>query len=239
MKVIFDLPYDLIPQLKLDSTIFFLAQHYKEYEDSDTLGYIQVHCDIFMDNGAWDFKETMRVDKYVEVIEELKPKYVVLPDVIDDMKATKDLIEEFWSIHKRVNGVNYIPVLQGKSLEEMKYLLNWYSSNHMIDKDTISISRGSNTTTFMNRIDIINELNRDHDNITSYHLLGLRDIHELEAHSMKIRTIDTKVPIKYALRLLYPKLNGDYYSLGKYFNFHEWDVKVIRIIMKQFEEFVK
>ena len=47
---------------------------------------------LFLDNGAWDYKSTMSVEEYDSVINNCKPKYVVVPDKLGDIEATMNIV---------------------------------------------------------------------------------------------------------------------------------------------------
>ena len=203
MKLILDMPYDFYDYID-QKDVFFLAQHYQEYKDTELLKRLQLK-NIFLDNGAWinDGGVAMEAEEYSKVIDELNPKYAVVPDELGNKNNTKILVKKFQEQHEFKNDITYILPLQGRSVQDYIDMIVWYV--HHVTKDIerfkFGLSKGTIGMMLPNRITTTRKLLErftELDKTTSihFHFFGYRygELPFGESHS-----IDTKMPLKMCL----------------------------------------
>jgi hypothetical protein len=86
---------------------------------------------IILDNSAYEFHikgEELDMDKFIEVIQELRPHYALLPDVLMDVDKTIKLVDECLNIKMDEYMPEWIAVLQGNSLQDFYKCLAHYKS---------------------------------------------------------------------------------------------------------------
>lgn len=84
---------------------------------------------MILDNSAYEFfvkGETLDMDKFVSVINELKPDYYILPDVLRDKQKTLEGVETFLKKYKTPYS-KPLAVAQGNSSEELVECLIRYA----------------------------------------------------------------------------------------------------------------
>ena len=84
---------------------------------------------MILDNSAYEFfvkGETLDMDKFVAVINELKPDYYILPDVLRDKQKTLEGVETFLKKYKTPYS-KPLAVAQGNSSEELVECLIRYA----------------------------------------------------------------------------------------------------------------
>ena len=152
---------------------------------------------MVLDNGAFENGQSMEFADYAEVVKELRPDQVVLPDVINDARITIEMSDEFLN---RALGIlptpGYMGVLQGESINDYLYCLEFYirkSKHHPIR--TIGIPYHMfYRPTLLRKTNII-EICKEHNLLI--HILGLPNPYEI-LDLMKfdlISSIDSSLPI--------------------------------------------
>ena len=143
-----------------------------------------------LDNGAFEIGESIAVNDYLEVIDELRPDIIVLPDSRQDWFITRDMVGEFVSRRPEEYKTSYkfMGVLQGLEYEAWESLLSYYQK---LNVDIIGIPYG-----VLDRVNFI----RDHPDV-EFHALGLRYFPELLSLRLlrNVVSIDTSLPVKYAV----------------------------------------
>ena len=84
---------------------------------------------MILDNSAYEFfvkGETLDMDKFVEVINELKPDYYILPDVLRNKQKTLEGVETFLKKYKTPYS-KPLAVAQGNTSEELVECLIRYA----------------------------------------------------------------------------------------------------------------
>jgi len=146
---------------------------------------------LILDNGAFETGESIDDQLYYDVIKELGPDIIVLPDAYNDevKTVTRSLsFLRFWE-KNTISGIELMAVLPGNSEERIlsEYELfqkvytkvNWYG-----------LPYGS----MINRYQFL----KKHPEITNVHILGLSNLGEACALSAlpNIVSIDTSLPIR-------------------------------------------
>jgi hypothetical protein len=128
-----ELHYNIIMLVSHESPISILdhSRHYNDYE------YALVHLfethpkyynffktsltlgrEVMLDNSIFELGTAFDSDKFADYIHELKPTYYIVPDVLEESKAT---MESFWSFtndYQMVPGLK-VGVVQGKTYDEL------------------------------------------------------------------------------------------------------------------------
>jgi len=117
-----------------DYALVHLFEKYPEYytffKVSLTLG-----REVLLDNSIFELGEAFDSEKFAEYVEELKPTYYVVPDVLEDSKATKASFHKFCLNYPDLPGLK-IGVVQGTTYQELVDCYK-YMSEHA---DYIAIS---------------------------------------------------------------------------------------------------
>jgi len=71
-----------------------------------------------LDNSIFELGEAFNSDKYAEYIEELKPTYYIVPDVLEDYKETRTSFYHFTNEYQDLPGLK-VGVVQGKTYDEL------------------------------------------------------------------------------------------------------------------------
>lgn len=85
----------------------------------------------YLDNSAYEYQFIeggFNLDYYIDIINEIEPSHIIIPDVIADYEAT---INEFINFPlERINKpVKTIGVVQGKNLEELERCFDFMNEN--------------------------------------------------------------------------------------------------------------
>jgi hypothetical protein len=74
--------------------------------------------EVLLDNSIFELKESFNPDKYAKYVEELKPTYFIVPDVLEEAAATVDSFLSFRSKYPFLPGM-WIGAVQGKTYEQI------------------------------------------------------------------------------------------------------------------------
>lgn len=182
-------------------------EYYSFFKSSLLLG-----REVLLDNSIFELKEAFDSDRYAKYIEELKPTYYIVPDVLEDCVGTINKMMEFTSKYKKLPGLK-IGAVQGKSYDELvecykmvshyadyiaiSFDYSWYQHiglSTSTDKDIAKLERMCT-----GRTKLIEMLQRDniwrHDK--PHHLLGCSLAKEFKAYKNmpSIRSVDTSNPV--------------------------------------------
>jgi hypothetical protein len=182
-------------------------EYYSFFKSSLLLG-----REVLLDNSIFELKEAFNPEKYAEYVEELKPTYFIVPDVLEDAAATVDSYENFKSKYSDLPGM-WIGAVQGKTYDEIVNcyeFMSWRADYIAISFDfswyqTIGHSQSSNPALAKlermcdGRQKLIKMLQAD--GIWNYnkphHLLGCSLAKEFAAYKdiPSIRSCDTSNPV--------------------------------------------
>lgn len=128
-----ELVYNSIMLVSHETPISFLHES-KAYNDFD---YALVHLfethpeyysffkcsllegrEVLLDNSIFELKEAFDSEKFAKYVEELKPTYFIVPDVLEDALGTMDSYNSFRSKYKGLPGL-WIGAIQGKTYDEI------------------------------------------------------------------------------------------------------------------------
>jgi len=187
-------------------------QYYNFFKVSLTLG-----REVLLDNSIFELGEAFDSEKFAEYVEELKPTYYVVPDVLEDSAATIASFHKFNLNYLNLPGLK-IGVVQGTTYQELVDCYKYMSDN----ADYIAISfdyswyKGATSLTKRDRLNfterqqilqrqrggrkrLINMLIEDGvwNHSKPHHLLGCSLADEFADYSSikSIRSVDTSNPV--------------------------------------------
>jgi len=105
-------------------------EYYKFFQRS-----VQNGREVLLDNSIFELKEAFDPIKFAKYIHELKPTYYIVPDVLEDARATMSSFKRFTINNPVLPGLS-IGVVQGKTYQELVECYQ-YMSEHA---DYIAIS---------------------------------------------------------------------------------------------------
>jgi hypothetical protein len=91
--------------------------------------------EVLLDNSIFELKEAFDHVKYAKYIDELKPTYFIVPDVLEDSRGTMDSYLKFKSAYFNLPGL-WIGAVQGKTYQDIVECYKFMSKN----ADYIAIS---------------------------------------------------------------------------------------------------
>lgn len=216
MKISHEVPLCLLKESwsfnDYDYALAHLMQPYPEYfqffKDSLSAG-----REVILDNSVFELGEPFAPEPYKKLIERLQPTYAIIPDRFTDSKFTIRNVME-WAPFIHSIGVKSIGVIQGATLEELRYCYEAISS--YVDKIAISFAQplfaelypleNKDFARMYGRQYLINYLARTGvlDTKKEHHLLGISLPQEVafykKAEYSFITSVDTSSPIVHGLR---------------------------------------
>ena len=88
-------------------------EYYSFFKSSLLLG-----REVLLDNSIFELKEAFDPDRYAKYIEELKPTYFIVPDVLEDAAATVNSYLSFREKYSHLPGM-WIGAVQGKNYDQI------------------------------------------------------------------------------------------------------------------------
>jgi len=154
-----------------------------------------------MDNSAWELKKPLSFDRVLEIGRNVAIDEIILSDIPykknESYKLTRDTLSTLSNTDRR--HFRFMAVPQGKNPFD---LVEMYPKYTELNVDTIGITRFSCSTNPFDRIVAVRLLHLKglwNDQIV-HHLLGLDNPVELLSHREWFRSVDTRWPLKYAVR---------------------------------------
>jgi hypothetical protein len=200
MKIACEAPVSILPQItEFTDYDFIIASHcfkntaYKDFYTS--LKKEQPMREMFLDNGAFEEGKAVDSHSYRDLIYELNPILVVLPDVVNDMQTTLDRINIYIDeMPQLFEDFDNMGVLQGKSIEEYMQCLEFYNQFEEVGYIGIPYHLFYRPL-FIEKNKIIEYCKKNNLYI---HILGLPnpfEMYELAKWDDTIVSIDTSLPI--------------------------------------------
>lgn len=96
--------------------------------------------EVILDNSVFELETAFNPERFVYWINELKPTYYIVPDVLEDADGTISNMSEWLSIWKSKVFVDskMIGVVQGKNYEDIKRCYQFMVEDAKVDKVAIS-----------------------------------------------------------------------------------------------------
>jgi hypothetical protein len=176
--------------------LFVLAHlmHIQEYR-SEVYSCQDAGMDIYLDNSAFELKESVNLDSYIGLILELNPTVVIVPDAIGDLVKTLKLARQFYEgVPERFfQKYKFMIVLQGRdNRERMKCFHIIRSFGYPFH--FVGLPRHA----CPNRVELLNAVKR-FTGKKLIHFLGLPDPKELKGIGNAIDSLDTSWVSKYSI----------------------------------------
>ena len=184
--------------------------------------------EVLLDNSIFELKEAFDSDKFAKYIEELKPTYFIVPDVLEDAGRTVESYISFRDKYKGLPGL-WIGAVQGKTYDDIaecyrfmesfadyiaiSFDFSWYQS---IGRSNSLVAEYSKLERMCDgRRKLINMLIEDGiwNHSKPHHLLGCSLAREFKHYKNipSIRSVDTSNPVVAGI------LNKRYYKdIGLY-----------------------
>jgi hypothetical protein len=200
MKIACESPVSTLPVItEITDYDFVIASHcfknavYKDYYVS--LRKDQPMREMFLDNGAFEEGKAVDTAFYKDLIYELHPTIVVLPDVVNNMQTTLDRVNNYINENSQLfKDFDNMGVLQGKSTEEYMQCLEFYNQFEEIGCIGIPYHLFYRPL-FIEKNNIIEYCKK---NNLLIHILGLPnpfELHELSKWDSVILSVDTSLPV--------------------------------------------
>lgn len=140
MKINSELPFDMLMKFNLelneyDFVLFHLYESDPEYRNY--FKDMRIHHPeriMILDNSAYEYfvkGEKLNLQKFKEAIEDLKPTYYILPDVLMDRQSTLHLLAEFCDKYIPDCDSEPMAVAQGMTAKDLKDCLRLYSEQNI------------------------------------------------------------------------------------------------------------
>jgi hypothetical protein len=94
-----------------------LCDKYPEYY-SHFKRCVQNNIEVLLDNSIFELGVAFDLNRYAEIIKELRPTHYIVPDSLEDTKHTIELYKQFTSTYPDLPGFK-IGVVQGKTYQEI------------------------------------------------------------------------------------------------------------------------
>lgn len=149
-----------------------------------------------LDNSCFELGASVDGKILTDLCAEYKPTHLVLPDIMGNLDATKELVLNFIVKNKKgLKGVELMGVLQGKTIDEYTDCLKFYNSFNEIDVIAINFQPLGNK----DRREFIQKAHVDGLLKKKLHLLGCINPLEFKTYHPAIKplihSVDTSAPI--------------------------------------------
>jgi hypothetical protein len=168
--------------------------------------------EVLLDNSIFELKEAFDSEKFAAYVQELKPTYYIVPDVLEDVVGTVDSFESFRKEYSDLPGMK-IGAIQGKTYDQIvecyRYMdafadyiaisfdFSWYQQiglSNSLNTDYAKLERMC-----YGRKQLINMLIADGiwNHSKPHHLLGCSLAKEFASYKniKSIRSVDTSNPV--------------------------------------------
>ena len=173
---------------------------------------VKVGRETILDNSIFELGTAWNADKFAYWVNEMRPTYYIVPDVLDDCDRTIDSFERFMKQYDDLPGKT-IAVAQGKTYNELVLCYNYLKSDDRVDKIAMSFNHpffqeyeGENQYYKMmnGRQHTINKMLQEGviDTNKPHHLLGCGLPQEFKAYKDYdwIDSLDTSNPVIHGIK---------------------------------------
>ena len=214
MLISHEVPISLLKLSKVfndyDYCLLHLNYQYPEYRDF----YKNTTRRVLLDNSLFELGDALTNEQLAQGVLDIKPTWYVVPDCLNDVWTTIDRFEAFTKDYRDLPG-KAIGVVQGKTLDDLRYCYQYMARNRFVDKIAIPFDSAAfaeyfpeSTSTLVNwcygRQAFIRELVRDgiFAKDKPHHLLGCSLAREFSCDLYKelpIESVDTSNPVVAAI----------------------------------------
>lgn len=224
IKVSHESPITLLKESKTyndyDYALVHLFEKYPEYYNFFKQSLLEGR-EVLLDNSIFELGTAFDSDKFAKAVEDLKPTYYIVPDVLEDGINTVKNFNTFINTYKDLPGKK-IGVVQGKTYDELcecyKYMSDFADYIALSFNLSYYIARGRGSTKLERwkngRISVISDWIKDGiwNWNKPHHLLGCGLANEfswyVNNNIYNIRSIDTSNPVMAGIKGM--RYSGDF-----------------------------
>lgn len=100
---------------------------------------VKVGRETILDNSIFELGTAWNADKFAYWVNEMRPTYYIVPDVLDDCDKTIDSFERFMKQYDDLPGQT-IAVAQGQSYNDLVLCYNYLANDDRVDKIAMSFN---------------------------------------------------------------------------------------------------
>lgn len=223
MKIAHEAPLSIFDKVQqLTDYDYFLVHLFEENTVYLEKAYecVKVGRETILDNSIFELGTAWNADKFAYWVNEMRPTYYIVPDVLDDCDKTIDSFERFMKQYDDLPGQT-IAVAQGKSYNDLVLCYNYLKNDDRVDKIAMSFNHpffqeygGENQYYKMmnGRQHTINKMLEEGIINTSkpHHLLGCGLPQEFKAYKDYnwIDSLDTSNPVIHGIKSMWYDSQG-------------------------------
>tara|TARA_S200002703_G_scaffold44846_1_gene39305 strand:+ start:15616 stop:16395 length:780 start_codon:yes stop_codon:yes gene_type:complete len=223
MKIAHEAPLSIFDKVQqLTDYDYFLVHLFEENTVYLEKAYecVKVGRETILDNSIFELGTAWNADKFAYWVNEMRPTYYIVPDVLDDCDKTIDSFERFMKQYDDLPGQT-IAVAQGKTYNDLVLCYNYLKNDDRVDKIAMSFNHpffqeygGENQYYKMmnGRQHTINKMLEEGIINTSkpHHLLGCGLPQEFKAYKDYnwIDSLDTSNPVIHGIKSMWYDSQG-------------------------------
>ena len=204
---------DVQKQTDYDYALVHLFEEDKEYFNQFKEA-VKKGREVILDNSIFELEEAFNADKFAHWINELRPEWYIVPDVLEDAGGTMSKMAAWNSKYKDVAYGKAIGVVQGKTYDEIVDCYEYMDNIAGVDMIAISFDYSYYTKSvphpnkyvswMLGRIKLLGDLVKDgiiNEN-KPHHLLGCGLPQEFSFYSQYpwIYSLDTSNPVVHGIK---------------------------------------
>lgn len=142
MKIAHEAPLSIFDKVQqLTDYDYFLVHLFEENTVYLEKAYecVKVGRETILDNSIFELGTAWNVDKFAYWVNEMRPTYYIVPDVLDDCDKTIDSFERFMKQYDDLPGQT-IAVAQGKTYNDLVLCYNYLKNDDRVDKIAMSFN---------------------------------------------------------------------------------------------------
>ena len=208
--------------------------------------------EVILDNSIFELEEAFDANKFNYWVNEIRPTWYIVPDVLEDGYGTIDKMEDWNNKSLGYKGSGKIGVVQGKTYDEIVDCYNYMNKEADVDMIAISFDYSYYTDSvphpnkyvswMLGRVKLLGDLLKDGViNIEKpHHLLGcgLPQEFAFYAHYPWIYSLDTSNPVVHGIKGIKYGSDGLWSKESqKLFELINYDVEDINLILSNIQKF--
>tara|TARA_E500000318_G_scaffold101336_1_gene104746 strand:- start:943 stop:1722 length:780 start_codon:yes stop_codon:yes gene_type:complete len=142
MKIAHEAPLSIFDKVQqLTDYDYFLVHLFEENTVYLEKAYecVKVGRETILDNSIFELGTAWNADKFAYWVNEMRPTYYIVPDVLDDCDKTIDSFERFMKQYDDLPGQT-IAVAQGKTYNDLVLCYNYLKNDDRVDKIAMSFN---------------------------------------------------------------------------------------------------
>ena len=208
--------------------------------------------EVILDNSIFELEEAFDANKFNYWVNEIRPTWYIVPDVLEDGYGTIDKMEDWNNKGLGYKGSGKIGVVQGKTYDEIVDCYNYMNKEADVDMIAISFDYSYYTDSvphpnkyvswMLGRVKLLGDLLKDGViNIKKpHHLLGcgLPQEFAFYAHYPWIYSLDTSNPVVHGIKGIKYGSDGLWSKESqKLFELINYDVEDVNLILSNIQKF--